>query len=258
MDISGSRALVTGGGTGIGRAIAARLRDEGAEVAVMGRRREPLEAAAAGFGAVALPGDVSVEADCVATVAACVERLGGLDVLVNNAGFGRFAPLVEMEKADFEAVMATNVTGAMLMAREAARHFVKQGSGNIVNISSTSGLHGNVGQANYSTAKAGIVGLTKCIAKEWGSFGIRCNAVAFGFISTRLTDSKEKGETLKVGEKEVALGIPEGMRERAHTGNPLGRPGVPEEGAGGILMMASPWGSYITGHCLEVTGGAGI
>ncbi len=128
----------------------------------------------------------------------------------------------------------------------------------IVNISSTSGLHGNVGQANYSTAKMGVVGLTKCIAKEWGSFGIRCNAVAFGFIATRLTDAKEKGETINIQGQEVALGIPEGMRGRANTGNPLGRPGVPEEGAGGILMMASPWGSYITGHCLEVTGGAGI
>jgi len=173
MDISGSRALVTGGGTGIGRAIAARLRDEGAEVAVMGRRREPLEAAAAGFGAVALPGDVSVEADCVTTVAACVERLGGLDVLVNNAGFGRFAPLVEMEKADFEAVMATNVTGAMLMAREAARHFVKQGSGNIVNISSTSGLRGGAGASAYSASKFALRSLSECWRAELRPSNVR-------------------------------------------------------------------------------------
>ncbi len=104
----------------------------------------------------------------------------------------------------------------------------------------------------------GIVGLTKNVAKEWGAFGIRCNAVAFGFIETRLTDSKKLGASLKVGDKEVALGIPEGMRERATTGNPMGRPGTPEEGAGGILMMASPLAAYVTGHCLEVTGGAGM
>ena len=128
----------------------------------------------------------------------------------------------------------------------------------IVNISSTSGLHGNIGQANYSTAKMGIVGLTKNVAKEWGAFGIRCNAVAFGFIETRLTNAKELGASLKVGDKEIALGIPEGMRERATTGNPLGRPGTAEEGAGGILLMASPLASYVTGHCLEVTGGAGM
>jgi 3-oxoacyl-[acyl-carrier protein] reductase len=119
-------------------------------------------------------------------------------------------------------------------------------------------LHGNIGQINYATAKLGIVGLTKTVAKEWGSFGIRCNSIAFGFIETRLTDSKEKGETIKVAGKEVALGIPEGMRDLANRAIPLGRAGVPMEAAGGIFFLASPLASYITGHCLELTGGTGI
>jgi len=173
MDITGTRALVTGGATGIGKAIAARLREKGAEVAIMGRRREPLEATAAELGAIALPGDVSVEADCVATVAACVERLGGLDILVNNAGYGHFAPLVEMEKADFEAVMATNVTGAMLMAREAAKQFVKQDSGNIVNIASTSGLRGGKGASAYSASKFALRSLSECWRAELRPSNVR-------------------------------------------------------------------------------------
>ncbi len=128
----------------------------------------------------------------------------------------------------------------------------------IVNISSTSGLHGNVGQINYATAKMGVVGLTKTVAKEWGRFGVRCNAVAFGFIDTRMTRSKDSGETATVGDQEVAQGIPDAIREAGMTANPLGRPGTPEEAAGGVVMMASPLAGYVTGHTLEVTGGAGI
>ena len=128
----------------------------------------------------------------------------------------------------------------------------------IVNVSSTSGLHGNVGQANYATGKLGIVGLTKTVAKEWGAFGIRCNAVAFGFIDTRLTQSKDEGASISVDGEEVALGIPDHIRSMARLVIPLGRPATPEEAAGGIIMLASPYAAYITGHTLEVTGGAGI
>jgi 3-oxoacyl-[acyl-carrier protein] reductase len=128
----------------------------------------------------------------------------------------------------------------------------------IVNVSSTSGLHGNVGQANYATAKMGMVGLTKTVAREWGRFGIRCNAVAFGFVDTRLTQPKEDGATMPVGDRDVALGIPAAMRRAAFPLIPLGRPATPEEAAGGILLLASPFAAYITGHTLEVTGGAGI
>ena len=153
MDISGKKALVTGGGVGIGRAIAAAFRTEGADVAITGRRADVLEKAAAELGAWALPGDVSIEADCVATVERFVERHGRIDILVNNAGFGHFAPLVEMEREAFDAVFATNVTGAMLMAREAARHFIRQKGGHLINISSTSGLKGGRNSTAYSASK---------------------------------------------------------------------------------------------------------
>jgi 3-oxoacyl-[acyl-carrier protein] reductase len=173
MDLEGSRALVTGGATGIGRAIATLLREKGAEVGLMGRRRDVLEAAASDLGALALPGDVGVEADAVAAVAAFTERHGGLDILVNNAGFGRFAPLVEMDKAAFDAVLATNVTGAMLMAREAAKQFVRQRSGNIVNISSTSGLRGGAGASAYSASKFALRALSECWRAELRPSNVR-------------------------------------------------------------------------------------
>jgi len=128
----------------------------------------------------------------------------------------------------------------------------------IINISSTSGLHGNAGQINYSTAKMGIIGLTKTVAKEWGSFGIRCNAVAFGMIETRLTKPKDDGQFIEVEGKKVALGIPGQAIKGDLPFVPLRRAGQPEEAAGGILFLASPYSSYITGHTLEVTGGAGI
>ncbi|MHC5211832.1 MAG: SDR family oxidoreductase [Planctomycetota bacterium] len=173
MDIQGSRALVTGGATGIGKAIATLLREKGAEVGLMGRRRDVLQAAADELGALALPGDVGVEADAAGAVAAFTERFGGIDVLVNNAGWGRFVPLVEMQKDVFEAVMNTNVTGAMLMAREAARHFVRQGSGNIVNIASTSGLRGGAGSSAYSASKFALRALSECWRAELRPSNVR-------------------------------------------------------------------------------------
>jgi 3-oxoacyl-[acyl-carrier protein] reductase len=128
----------------------------------------------------------------------------------------------------------------------------------IINVSSTSGLHGNAGQINYASAKMGILGMTKTVAREWGQFGIRCNAVAFGSIETRLIQAKEAGEKITVQGQEVALGIPQALRDMMLMVIPLGRTGTPEEAAGGILLLASPYASYITGHCLEVTGGYGI
>eukprot|EP00004_Rigifila_ramosa_P015083 TRINITY_DN3484_c0_g1_i4.p1 TRINITY_DN3484_c0_g1~~TRINITY_DN3484_c0_g1_i4.p1 ORF type:complete len:151 (-),score=36.48 TRINITY_DN3484_c0_g1_i4:95-547(-) len=131
----------------------------------------------------------------------------------------------------------------------------------IVNISSTSGLHGNIGQANYAAAKAAVLGLTKTIAKEWGSFGVRCNAVAFGLINTRMTRSRDDGEAVVVNGQKIAQGMPgKGAAEnrQAHAAIPLNRAGAPEDAAGAVLMLCSPLASYVTGHCLECTGGAGI
>jgi len=128
----------------------------------------------------------------------------------------------------------------------------------IVNVSSTSGVHGNAGQVNYATAKMGIIGLTKTLAKEWGQFGIRCNAVVFGMIDTRLTKPKEQGEEIEVDGQKITLGVPGAVLSMAPMLVPLGRTGTPEEAAAGIFLMALPMSSYITGHVLEVTGGFGI
>ena len=173
MKLAGARALVTGGSAGIGKGIAAALVAEGAMVTITGRHRETLEAAASETGAGWTAADVGVEADAVRTVAEFTERHGGIDILVNNAGFGRFAPLVEMELADLEAVYRTNVYGAFLMAREAARHFVKQQSGNLINISSTSGLKGGRGGTAYSSSKFALRGMTECWRDELRRHNVR-------------------------------------------------------------------------------------
>ena len=267
--------IVTGGGRGIGAAACRMFADHGAKVVVSDRDEEPTESNVqaikdAGGEAIGVAGDVTDAAFPDKLMNAAIEAYGKLNVLVNNAGYTWDGMLHKMTDEQWDAIIAVHNTAPFRLIRAAAPHMrevakreiaehgAPQENRVIVNVSSTSGLHGNIGQANYSTAKMGIVGLTKCVAKEWGSFGIRCNAVAFGFIVTRLTNAKEDGASIKVGDKEIALGIPEGMRGRATTGSPLGRPGTAEEGAGGILLMASPLASYVNGHCLEVTGGSGI
>jgi 3-oxoacyl-[acyl-carrier protein] reductase len=175
-----------------------------------------------------------------------------------------------MSDEQWQAIIDVHVTAPFRMIRaaaefmrDAAKQELAEGGRKeprcIVNVSSTSGLHGNIGQANYAAGKMGIIGLTKTIAKEWGQFGIRCNTVAFGFIDTRLTQPKEQGETIEVGDREIALGIPQKLlRAERLAMIPLGHAATPEEAAGGIILMASPFAAYITGHTLEVTGGAGI
>ena len=173
MNLSGAKTLITGGSEGIGYGLAKALVAKGAKVAIMGRNREKLEAAADRLGVVGIQGDVSVEAEAEAAVAQVVAEFGGLDILVNNAGFGYFAPLVELDKEKFEAVFATNVTGAMLMGREAARHFVKQESGALINISSTSGLSGGKTSSAYSGSKFALRGMTECWRAELRPHNVR-------------------------------------------------------------------------------------
>lgn len=201
MDWNGKKVLVTGGGEGIGKAIAAAFRARGAEVGITGRRADVLEEAARELGAQALPGDVSVEADVLRTMDAFLERHGRIDVLVNNAGFGHFAPLVEMETERFEAVFATNVTGAMMMGREAAKHFVRQRSGTLVNISSTSGLKGGQGSTAYAASKFALRGMTECWREELRRHDVR---VVLVNPSEVLTDfSKHAGYTQQASEKKL-------------------------------------------------------
>ncbi len=173
MELRGSKALVTGGGTGIGKAIAAALGGAGAAVRIVGRRGTVLGAAAAELGVEWAQGDISVEADAVRMVEEFVGAHGRIDLLVNNAGVFHRAPLVEQDAGGFEAVWRTNVFGAMLMAREAARHFVRRGSGNLVNIASTSGLKGDPGSGAYAASKFALRGLSECWRAELRRHNVR-------------------------------------------------------------------------------------
>ncbi len=210
MKIQGARVLVTGGSTGIGKAIALAMREKGAQVGITGRRRALLEATAQEIGATAYTGDVSVEEDCIATMDAFVEAHEGIDVLVNNAGFGVFQPLVEIQRETFEAVFATNVVGAMLMAREAAKRFVEQRSGNIVNISSTSGLRGGANASAYSASKFALRGLSECWRAELRPSNVRVlhvnpSEVLTDFAST--AGFKQESSPRKLRASEVASAV---------------------------------------------------
>lgn len=202
MNLQGAKALVTGGSEGIGRGIAAAFRDEGVDVVITGRRPDVLEAAAVELGAGWIAGDVGVEEDAIRTVDEFVDRHGRLDILVNNAGIGRFSPLVDMEFADFEAVYRTNVFGAFLMAREAAKVFVRQGSGNLINISSTSGLKGGAGGTAYSSSKFALRGMTECWRDELRRHDVRVmlvnpSEVLTGFAASAGYEQEESPRKLR-------------------------------------------------------------
>lgn len=272
--LDGQVAIVTGSGRGIGAATAKLFAAQGAKVVVSdldeAPAQETLEAIqAAGGEGMVCAGSVTDPAFPDRIMAATIAAYGKLNILVNNAGFTWDGMLHKMTDEQWQAIIEVHATAPFRLIRaatpymrEAAKAEIAE-SGQaepraIVNISSTSGLHGNAGQANYAMAKMGIVGLTKTVAKEWGQFNVRCNAVAFGMIETRMIAAKEQGETFKHGDKDIPMGIPENLRGMMTMMVPLGRTGRPEEAAGGILMLASPYASYITGHCLEVTGGFGI
>jgi len=210
MKINGAVALITGGSEGIGKAIAEALRNEGAAVTITGRNEQALQAAAKELSVDAIAGDVGSEADTVRTVATVVEKHGHLDILVNNAGFGVFKPLVEMDLADIEGVYRTNVFGAFLMAREAARQFVKQGSGELVNISSTSGLRGGKNSTAYSSSKFALRGMTECWRDELRRHNVRVMLVNPSEVQTeffaKIGHQQERSEK-KLRGREIADAI---------------------------------------------------
>ena len=201
MDLNGAKALITGGSDGIGRGLAEALKQEGADVVITGRRSEHLEAVAEELGIGWIQGDVGKEEDAVRTVEDFVSEHGRIDILVNNAGFGYFAPLVDMELERFEMLYRTNVFGAFLMAREAARHFIRQSSGNLINISSTSGLKGGRGSTAYSSSKFALRGMTECWRDELRRHNVRVMLVNPSEVMTEF--SSVAGYERSVSEKKL-------------------------------------------------------
>jgi 3-oxoacyl-[acyl-carrier protein] reductase len=264
-------AVVTGSGRGIGRATAQLLASQGARVIVndLDARlaQETAEAIRMAGGVVhALPGDVSAPDFPSQLVNTTLEVFGGLDILVNNAGFTWDGTVHKMSDEQWQTILDVHLTAPFRIIRAAApflretakRERAKRGAASprkIVNISSTSATRGNFGQANYAAAKAGIIGLTKTLAREWGPFNIQVNCVAFGIIDTRLTAGKESGERIRIGDNEIELGIPADMRLSALKLVPMGRAGTPQEAAGAVLFLVSPLSDYVSGQVLEVTGG---
>jgi len=210
MNLTGARALVTGGSEGIGKGIARALDAKGAAVAIMARDEGKLVRAAEELGVGAIRGDVGVETDAVNAVATFVAEHGGIDILVNNAGFGLFKPLVEMDVSTFESVFRTNVTGAMLMAREAAKHFVAQQGGHLVNISSTSGLSGGKTSTAYSGSKFALRGMTECWRAELRPYNVRVTLVNPSEVQTPFFAKLGKEQKLsekKLRPEEIALAV---------------------------------------------------
>lgn len=260
-------AVITGGGRGIGEATARLFASEGARVVVSDLDAAPAQDVveaiqSAGGRAIMFPGDATDPSFPDQLLKRAVDTYGGLNVIVNNAGYTWDAMTHKMTDTQFQAMLDIHVVAPFRIIRAAAPYFrVESKPGeptplrSIVNVTSVAGLAGNVGQANYAAAKAGIIGLTKTIAKEWGRYGVRCNAAAFGYIQTRLTATKSAENVVKRGDKEIPLGVPEQMREMIVQMIPLGRGGTPEEAAHAILYLSSSFASYVSGHVLEVTGG---
>jgi 3-oxoacyl-[acyl-carrier protein] reductase len=239
-------ALVTGGARGIGRAIALRLSEDGAKVAIVDLADSGADTAreveeATGRATTFVKADISKEAEAKAAVAAVEAVLGPVDILVNNAGITRDGLTLVMSEGDWDAVLTVNLKGAFIMSKAVLRGMIKRRKGSIISISSVVGRRGNAGQVNYSAAKAGLIGLTKSLAKEVASRNVRVNAVAPGYIETEMTAA-----------------LDESARNALISQIPLGRIGTPEVVADAVAFLAGDSASFVTGAVLAVDGGLGI
>ncbi|MFH0129170.1 SDR family NAD(P)-dependent oxidoreductase [Variovorax sp. EL159] len=268
--LGGKVALITGSGRGIGRSIALKLASEGARVVVNDLDAAPAEETvqairAAGGQAVACVGSVAAPDFAERFVGTAVNEFKGLDIIVNNAGYTWDSVVQKMTDEQWYAMIDVHLTAPFRILRaaqpviralskaetEAGQRVVRK----VVNISSVAGLFGNAGQTNYSAAKAGIVGMTQTLAKEWGRLNVTVNCVAFGFIQTRLTASTAEASTANIEGREIKVGINPGLLAMMEQSIPLGRGGTPEEAAGAVYLLCTPESDYVSGQTLMCTGG---
>jgi 3-oxoacyl-[acyl-carrier protein] reductase len=265
--LDGRVAIVTGSARGIGRATAELLCEHGAKVLINDLDGDVAEQASTEIAGETLvfSGDLTKPGVPEELVKKVIDEWGQVDILVNNAGYTLDAPVHKMSDDWFQRMLDIHTVVPFRMIRAVAPHMREPAKRErdegrevfrkIVNVSSISGTMGNAGQANYSAGKSAVVGMTKTVAKEWGQFKINVNAVAFGFIETRLTASKEESNTMEIDGEKVQLGIPEQLRGMISMLIPLQRPGTPQEAAGGVFFLCSPWSNYVHGQVLNITGG---
>ena len=271
LKLQGKVALVSGSGRGIGREIALKLAREGASVVINDLDAEPAaltvqEITAEGGRAVACVGSVTDAEFAPRFVQTAIDQFGGIDIIVNNAGYTWDNVIQKMTDDQWEAMLAVHLTApfrilraASDFIREAARREADEGHPvfrKVVNISSTSGVYGNAGQANYAASKAGINGLTKAMAKEWGRYKVNVNSVAFGLIMTRLTEATaHSGAQIDIAGQQIKVGVRPEFLKNAESLIPLGRGGTPEEAAGAVYMFCIPESNYVSGQVLVCGGG---
>lgn len=263
-------AYVTGGGRGIGREVALKLAADGANVVVNDLDKDPANAVvseieALGSKAIAVSGSVVEEGFGDRFIKAGVDAFGGVDIIVNNAGYTWDAMIHKMPDNQFDAMIDVHLKAPFQILRAAGQFIIPEAKieaaegrevfRKVVNISSIAGTGGNAGQVNYSSAKSGIIGLTKTLSKEWGRYKVNVNCVAFGFISTRLTEATDEKKTIMVEGKEIGVGIPKKIVAGFEAAIPMRRAGTPEEAAGGVYLMCIPESNYISGQTLIVGGG---
>jgi 3-oxoacyl-[acyl-carrier protein] reductase len=266
--LDGKAAIVTGSARGIGRATAELLAQQGARVLINDLDADLAAQTAAEIdGTTAVfAGDLTADGVPEALIQKAVAEFGQLDIVVNNAGYSWDGMAHKMSDEQFRAMLEIHTVVPFQVLRAAAPYLRDAGKADkeagreifrkVVNVTSISGTQGNLGQANYSAAKAGLVGLTKTLAREWGAFKVNVNAVAFGFVETRMTASSDDGsETFKQGEIEIPLGIPERMRQLAPMVIPLGRPATPQDAAGPIFFLCTPWSNFVHGQVITASGG---